>query len=259
MPKVSFVVPIYNAKKYLTKCLESLIAQTESDFEVLLIDDGSRDGSGAICKSFVKSDSRFKYFQQKNRGVSSARNVGIREAIGEYIAFVDADDFIENHYVEFLYNVLKETGAEVVGFDIKIFGRPGEATITQIKHKISEINDSNFLTHFCQDWLQGNRVHCVGKMYSREFLLSTNVNFNESLKYSEDRDFLLRLGVHVKHSVWMPYALYNYRINADSAIHSITSFGKAEDVLRQYLYSYTNYTEYWKKFERERERERATA
>jgi len=256
MPKVSFIVPIYNAEKHLTKCLESLIAQNESDFEVLLIDDGSKDKSRVICDDFVKKDSRFKYFHQKNRGVSSARNVGISKASGEYIAFVDADDFIESHYVKFLYYTLKETKSDVCGFAMKFFNDSGASAILPINNKFSEVNDSNFLTHFCQDWLQQRRVHCVTKIYSREFLLSTNVKFNESLRYSEDRDFLFRLGVHARRSAWVPDALYNYYRHLDSATHAATSFDKVESMLRQYLHAYSNYTGYWEKFERERERER---
>lgn len=113
MPKISVIVPIYNAEKYLCRCLESLRNATNVDLEILLIDDGSTDNSATICKKFCEEDRRFKYFYQKNLGVSAARNFGIKNAIGEYLSFCDGDDWIEADEYEFLYELLQKEDCDV--------------------------------------------------------------------------------------------------------------------------------------------------
>ncbi len=92
MPKISVIISIYNAEKYIGECIESIISQKYRDFEVILVDDGSKDGSGIICDRYVAEDSRFKVIHQENRGISAARNAGLEKARGEYITFVDSDD-----------------------------------------------------------------------------------------------------------------------------------------------------------------------
>ena len=93
-PQISVIVPVYNAEKWLRRCVDSILAQTFTDFELLLIDDGSTDGSPAICDEYAQRDSRIKVFYQKNSGVSAARNSGLDHARGEWILFVDADDYL---------------------------------------------------------------------------------------------------------------------------------------------------------------------
>lgn len=100
MPKISIVVPIYNAEKYLERCIQSILVQTYSDFEVLLINDGSKDNSIKICQQYEKKDNRIKVIDKKNEGVSQTRNQGIKIARGKYIQFIDSDDFIEPNMLE---------------------------------------------------------------------------------------------------------------------------------------------------------------
>lgn len=104
--KVNIIVPIYNAQDYLRSCLDSILAQTWNDYEVWLVDDGSRDSSGEICDEYVKKDSRFHVIHQENRGVSSARNAGLKVATGDYVCFVDADDWLEPTYLERLLHFI---------------------------------------------------------------------------------------------------------------------------------------------------------
>jgi len=110
---VSIIVPIYNANKYLIKCVGSILAQTLKDIEIILVNDGSKDDSLEICNQFSKSDHRIIIIDKKNEGVSQARNVGIDKAKGEYISFVDADDWIEPNMYENMYNKLKSTNSKV--------------------------------------------------------------------------------------------------------------------------------------------------
>ncbi len=113
MKKISITVPIYNAEKYLEKCVDSIIAQTYKDVEIILVNDGSVDSSGAICDEYSKRDSRIKVIHKENGGLSSARNAGLDVASGEYVSFVDSDDWIENDMIETLYNACASNGAEI--------------------------------------------------------------------------------------------------------------------------------------------------
>lgn len=110
---ISIIVPIYNVEKFLNKCIESIIGQTYKNIEIILVDDGSKDGSGLICDEYAKKDRRIKVVHQPNGGVSSARNTGLREATGEYIGFVDPDDYISENMYTLLYNRLTETSADI--------------------------------------------------------------------------------------------------------------------------------------------------
>lgn len=99
-PIISVIVPAYNAEKYLRRCIDSILAQTFTDFELLLIDDGSTDKSGEICDEYADKDARIRVFHKPNGGVSSARNVGLDNALGEYICFCDADDWVDTHWLQ---------------------------------------------------------------------------------------------------------------------------------------------------------------
>ena len=110
---ISVVVPIYNVENYLRYCLDSIVSQTYQDFECLLINDGSPDNSADICREYVGKDARFKYFEKENGGVSSARNLGIEHSEGEYITFIDPDDWVESDYLEVLYRALLEEQADI--------------------------------------------------------------------------------------------------------------------------------------------------
>ena len=103
---ISVVVPVYNVEKYLNRCIESILIQTYNNIEILLIDDGSTDGSSQICNKYVKKDKRIKVFHKKNGGLSDARNVGIDMSSGKYIMFIDSDDGVENDIIEYLYNLI---------------------------------------------------------------------------------------------------------------------------------------------------------
>ena len=110
---ISIIVPVYNVETYLRKCLDSILGQSERDLEILLIDDGSSDSSGSICDEYSSSDKRIRVFHTENRGVSAARNLGLREARGEYIGFVDSDDWIEPTMYEEMLNALKSNDADI--------------------------------------------------------------------------------------------------------------------------------------------------
>lgn len=122
-PLISIIVPVYNVDQYIIRCLKSITDQTHKNFEALLIDDGSTDGCGKICDEYERIDKRFKVIHQKNQGVSVARNVGLEHAKGEYIAFVDPDDFIAPNLLERTLDKLIETNADMVVFNALLYGK----------------------------------------------------------------------------------------------------------------------------------------
>lgn len=135
MKKISIIVPIYNAENHLEKCIKSILTQTVEDLELILVDDGSKDNSLSICKAYANKDSRIKVIHQKNAGVSAARNHGIEVAEGDFIGFVDSDDWIDAHMYEILLEEAKKTNADVVMCDATTVYDSGKTqvdTITQL-------------------------------------------------------------------------------------------------------------------------------
>lgn len=118
MEKLSVIVPIYNAEKHLNRCIQSIINQTYTNIELLLIDDGSKDSSGEICDKYAASDERIRVFHKKNGGVSSARNVGLDNATGYYIAFVDSDDYLMPNAYEILIKNSTANNQPIIGFSL---------------------------------------------------------------------------------------------------------------------------------------------
>lgn len=112
-PLISIIVPVYNVRAYIAECVESLLHQTYTNLEILLVDDGSTDGSGKVCDEYIHRDGRVRVIHQKNRGLSGARNKGLDNANGSYIAFVDSDDMVLPDYVEVLYGLIKKYGADI--------------------------------------------------------------------------------------------------------------------------------------------------
>lgn len=110
---ISVIVPVYNVEKYLARCVDSIINQTYKDYELLLIDDGSTDNSGVICDQYAKSDNRIRVFHKKNGGLSDARNYGLDRVNGEYITFIDSDDFVGADYLSYLYTMITERKADI--------------------------------------------------------------------------------------------------------------------------------------------------
>ena len=118
MPKISIIVPVYNVEKYIERCLKSLVNQTLQDIEIIIVNDGSQDKSEEIIEKYVKENhNKIKYYEKSNGGLSSARNYGIEYATGEYIAFLDSDDYVETNMYEEMYNLAKKENADMVECD----------------------------------------------------------------------------------------------------------------------------------------------
>ena len=185
---ISIIVPIYNSENYIKKCLDSILAQTYSNLEVILIDDGSTDNSYNICKDYQKKDNRIVLLQQKNAGVSRARNHGLEVAKGEYIGFVDSDDYIEPEMYEILLNSIIESNSKIAICNYYYENEDSK----EIKNFQSE---SRF---FSRDYFTENMFNdfCINgflcnKLYYRGLLFNKNhtIYLDENIKMLEDNLF----------------------------------------------------------------------
>jgi len=201
--KISVIVPIYNAEPYLPKCLDSIIAQSYNDLEVILIDDGSTDKCWQICDEYAEKDSRIKVMHKENGGVASARNAGLKIATGEYIAFVDSDDWIETTMYSDLLDVCLNYNCDYVGCSTQIRGGIGG----QIR----------FLTanEYFADYLNGNMFLTVwSRLCKREVCI--DVKFPENRVVCEDGFVALPTLEKAKKIAFLEKPLYNYNQRENS-------------------------------------------
>lgn len=217
---ISVIVPVYNVEKYLAHCIDSIISQTYNDWELLLIDDGSADASGAICDEYSKKDDRISVFHQKNSGVSAARNVGLDHMKGDYLIFLDSDDWIEPDMLAKLYQAMVQYSSDIVACDsylIKIqennqFERKQSFKWGALKDNLLVDHDEAFFRVLFQSATLWN------KLFRREFV--SHERFNIEMSYGEDTDFLVRVMNHGSRTVLIPYAGYNYVINRPGNVQS---------------------------------------
>ena len=192
MPKLTVIIPVYNKIRYLSGLLEQVIGQTFRDFECLLIDDGSTDGSGAVCDEFAAKDPRFRVFHIPNGGVSHARNVGLDAARGEYITFIDSDDGVRPGYLENLVQCMEKSRADLVISGYEKVDADGLVLDTVIPESAGLFSFSGLLPDFARVQLQtGLYGCCVAKLFPRS--LVRNIRFDEGLRLAEDFDFYLKL------------------------------------------------------------------
>ena len=180
----SIIIPIYNAEKSLTKCIESIIHQKNKDFELILIDDGSTDTSGKICDKYALSDKRIKVIHSPNKGVSSARNIGINNARGIWLTFIDADDFIEQNYFPTKYNKSADLLIqkwEYINCDM-LEDFPSEGIYRKRNYR-SYLKNNLHRNIFKVPW---------GKFFKNDIISHNSIKFNENYKLGEDTLFVLQ-------------------------------------------------------------------
>ena len=221
MPKISIIVPVYKVEQYLRRCLDSIVKQTFTDWECILVDDGSPDNSGKICDEYAEKDRRFRVFHQVNAGVSAARNKGLDEAKGEWNTFVDSDDWIENEMFAELYQCALQNQAEVVvsGCTLTNDLRKGNIFLPQLGW-LNMPKDFKW-------YIQGP----CAKLFSRTILYEYNIQFPEGITMAEDLYFTFKVYFNVNKIYGLNKSYYNYFQNEMSAMHNF-NFKKIDDEVR---------------------------
>lgn len=206
--RLSIIIPVYNNESYLRPTLQSVLAQTYPDFEVLAVDDGSTDGSLAICQEFAQKDRRLRIIHKENGGVSSARNRGIEEAVGKYIAFVDGDDCIDPKMYTTMITILQDTGADLVDCRVikesQYMPRPYEKGDVEVSdHPLEYLSKKGYFID-----------SSLNKVYRRDFIGRTR--FDEGISYSEDKLFVTELIFKAKKMALVSNVFYHYIQHGDS-------------------------------------------
>lgn len=204
---ISVVLPLYNVEPYLDECIKSIVTQSYSDWELILIDDGSSDGSPKIAQRWLSKDSRIKYFRKDNGGVSSARNMGIARACGEYIMFVDSDDICHPRLLESLVSYMLK-GIDIVGCTVEKFEEKFE--LHGMDNFISEKLISLDQIYTC--YSSNGILHPpYGKVYRNGIIRDNNIRFIQNLQLGEDVLFNLEYFKYVKCGVFIDESFYYYR------------------------------------------------
>lgn len=201
MPIVSIIVPVFNTEKYIDRCIKSILNQTFSDFELLLINDGSTDTSGEICDEYAKKDNRVRVFHEKNKGVSSARNLGLDNSKGEWITFCDSDDWVESNWLENF--VINSNDVQLVVQSFNLIG----CKMQPIEGRIFEGKSIDGIKLLYESFMPGSLCN---KMIKHDIIYNNNLYLNRSLFFREDEEFLLRLYPNIKDMRILPYKSYNY-------------------------------------------------
>ena len=232
MPLFSVIIPVYNVEKYLAASVQSAMAQTETDIEIILVNDGSTDRSGELCRKLADSDSRIRVIDKPNGGVSSARNAGLESSRGEWIYFMDSDDTIESDTLECALKKAEETGTDVCFFD---FDRIYENTVVPCDPLVDNDELINNTDRY-QAMYSFNKYGSMCDLIIRAELIRGKVFFNESIEIGEDLLFKFECFCYVKAFSYVPKVKYHYTIRNHSAIQSIRyDYASAADRLFEAL------------------------
>ena len=215
-PLVSVIVPVYNTEKYLPRCVKSILGQTYYNLELLLVDDGSTDRSGQVCEDYAAMDSRVKVICKNNGGVSSARNAGIDNAKGEFIVFVDSDDWIDKNALEYLMNAVQKEKTEIVMMSFDNRNNKVIKAGFNIKCKRFDINTTE--AERWKELFAHGILHVVwGKIYFAEIIKKHNIRFNPQITYGEDTMFLFEYLTHCEKIFVSNEIIYHYNKLNDNA------------------------------------------
>lgn len=235
MALVSIIIPAYNVEKYIARCLNSICKQTYQDIEIIVVDDGSKDKTGVICKKFQKADSRISIYHQINNGVSNARNSGIQYATGKYLIFVDADDWMDYDMIEFMVHGIESSNSDIFACGYYINDKPYLHTDNACEDKIS----SRDFVKLC---LEKNKV-ILGTTLWNKILKKDIVNkmlelFDEKLTLGEDMDFLVRYLLGCNLGSYSLTPKYHYFRRNDSAVASVNERSLSVIAAHKKLYKY---------------------
>lgn len=231
---ISLVIPVYGVEKYIVKCLESVVKQEYRDFELLLVNDGTKDNSVKVIEDYLKDkDVNWRIINKENGGLASARNAGIREAKGDYIAFLDADDAISSDFLKQLFVSLQGNDFDFAFCNFEF-----------VKEQVPPLDSNHEQKIYTRDelldiFLRRKLSFVVPSMFFRSsFLRDNDIYFNEKIKFSEDQPFIWNVILHSKKAVYLFKKMYGYYVRENSIM---TSSG-AEKIRDSYL-EYCDYIE----------------
>ncbi len=220
MPKISIIVPVYNVKKYLSKCLDSLINQTLKDIEIICVNDGSTDNSLDILNEYAKKDERIVVINKENSGPGASRNLGIEKATGEYIQFVDSDDWIEKETCEICYKKAKEHDVDMISFNANKICNKKTFPIYYYNTKTERIIDFEKVLPI----IFKSPFHSCHYLIKTNFLINNDIHYPENIFWGEDIPFVLKCWTHTKKVCLIPNRLYNYIQRQNSITQNNTHF-----------------------------------
>ena len=227
----TIIVPVYNVEKYINQCLDSILNQTYNTIEIILVNDGSTDSSGLICDEYVNLDSRIKVIHQKNGGLSMARNTGLANANGEYVWFIDSDDWIVDNALQILADqIMQNESVEMISFSmIDFYENYNSYSSPMFLNAVAASDGNNFIA--------SNKLFyapACSYLYSFNFLKIYNFTFEPNMIHEDDY-FNLNCMAQVKQICKIPYGLYYYRRRSNSIITSKASIKKIDSLIKLIL------------------------
>ena len=214
-PEISIIVPIYKVEAYIHKCVNSILNQTFKNFELILVEDGSPDKCGEICDEYAKKDSRVVVIHKQNGGVSSARNIGLKKAVGKYISFVDPDDYLELNYYDELLKISKDNELDIAVCQIRTINySTGEQYIGNIFDGVA-VNKKDIESKLIPGILRGKSygiMSSVNKIYKKDIFYKFSICFDENRTHGEDARLNLMLLMNIDRIGFLQKPMYNYQV-----------------------------------------------
>lgn len=234
MPQVSVIVPVYNVETYLAACLDSIRNQSLTDIEIICVNDGSPDRSPALLRMAAAVEERIKVIDKPNGGLSSARNAGLRAATGDYVIFVDSDDFLESKACASIVKAFEKTGAEIVTFGANIL--PVSAGTRWLRRTLTprEVTYEGFDPAVLFDE-KGSRPYVWRSAFSREFLIREQLEFDETVAFGEDQVFYFAAYPLSRRTALVKEWIYNYRVARPDSL-MVSRFDNRKKMLADHQY-----------------------
>lgn len=225
-PLISIIVPVYNVEDYLPECIDSILAQTYKNLEIILVNDGSTDNSGKICDEYAQKDSRIKVIHKENSGVSSTRNMGIEAASGEYIGFVDSDDTVDSDMYTIMYDAAFKTNSDISVCKFIRFSASAHAAPDKHNYEDTFVTMTNTEAIACVLVSRPFSGSICDKLFKAEII--KNARLDTRLHVAEDFLFTVTAMAKSKRATFVPIMLYNYRVRKTSVSHEVYSPKKLE-------------------------------
>lgn len=223
-PQISVIVPVYKVEEYLPRCIDSILNQTYSDFELLLINDGSPDNSGKICDEYAQKDPRIRVFHKKNEGVSSARNIGLKYAKGEWIYFADSDDEVNKDGLLILINKVKEYHADFIMGSFEKYDEQGNLLYKNTQN-LEKLMTRNRAIKAMFNTIKGEyQGYLWNKIFKKKIINQYNLHFNTQIYFNEDRLFCIEYICKCSNKIYyLSDSIYKYYTRSSSAMGGLST------------------------------------